>query len=124
MLEIDTGSAPLRRIDLGPEGRFSVSYWHSMYDVPFTEDYIIDADRQIRLDDLHSAGGTVLDYYALEGVPGEVRALNRHFASLAFAVAVKNPQTLIVGARRWSFLEFGESGARLVFTARVDCKPN
>jgi len=121
MLEIGTDAGSSRRVALGPDARFSVSYWHSMYNVPFTEDYVIDAERRIRLLELRSDDGTVLDYYALEGAPGEVAALDRSFASLAFGIALNNPQTLQIGDRRWSFLDFGEAGGHVAFSVAAGC---
>ena len=120
MLEIGTDAGASRRLALDPDARFSVSYWHSMYNVPFTEDYVIDADGRIRLLELRSADGTVLDYYALEGEPGEVSALDRSFSSLAFGIALNNPQTLWIGDRRRSFLEFGKAGGHVAFSV-ADC---
>jgi len=121
-LEIGTDAGATRRLALGPDARFSVSYWHSMYNVPFTEDYAIDADGRIRLLDLRSPDGTVLDYYALEGAPGEVSALDRRFTSLAFGIALNNPQSLWIGERRRSFLEFGKAGGHVVLSA-AGCAP-
>jgi len=122
VLEISAGSGAGARVPLGADARFSVTYWHSMYQAPFTEDYVIDARGSIRLDDLRSHDGTVLDYYALEGLPGEVRALNRRFSSLAFGIAARNPQTLKAGGRTWSFLEFGSAGTEIVLRAGSDCR--
>lgn len=119
-LEISAASAPPRHLRLGSDARFSVTYMHSMYLVPFTEDYVVDAGR-IRLDNLRSPDGTVMDYYALEGTPGEVRALNRRFSSIAFGIAAKNPQTLTIGKQKWSFLEFGASSSEVVFKPITDC---
>lgn len=120
-LDIQAESATARQFPLDPPSRFSVTYLHSMYQVPFTEDYVIDADGSIRLDALRSAGDVVSDYFALEGTAGEVRALQRRFRSLSFLIGATQPQMLSIGARTLSFHEFGDPGTRVVFSSVTDC---
>lgn len=122
MLEIGMDSGTALRLPLGADTRFSVTYWHSLYDVPFTEDYVVDRNRNMRLVDLRSKSGAVYHYFGLEGYPGEVQAMNRKFPSILFAVATKKPQALTIGNQVWSFREFGSPGAQVLFTAHLDCK--
>jgi hypothetical protein len=119
-LDIQAGVA-VRQMRLDPPGRFSVTYLHSMYHVPFTEEYVVDPDGSIRLDAVGSVGGTVSDYFALEGTTGEVRALERRFTSLSFLIGATQPQVLRSGTRTLSFRELGEPGTRVVFSSGTGC---
>jgi hypothetical protein len=119
-LEIGTDAGTLLRIPLGPTARFSVTYWHSMYHAPLTEDFEITPERQLRLRAVRSRHGGVLEYLGLDNA-SEEHAMDRRFPQLSFLVATREPQTLIVGDRRWSFREFGAPGARLVFAPGADC---
>jgi hypothetical protein len=121
-LHIQAGSTAIRQLPLDPPGRFSVTYLHSMYHVPFTEEYVLEQG-SIRLHAVSSAGGTVSDYFALEGTAGEVRALARRFTSLSFLIGTTQPQILRVGTQTLSFRDLGEPGTRVVLSPAKSCGP-
>ena len=121
-LEISNSAGTTVNLPLGTQARFSITYRHSMYDVAFTEDYVITAGRQIRLIELRSENGAVLDYFGLEGTLGEVRALDRRFSKLAFGIAAQNSQTLTIGRAVRSFLEFGAVGTSVLFQPAIECQ--
>jgi hypothetical protein len=120
MLEIGTDVAPLRQLELGADSRFSVTYWHSMYNAPLTEDFLITPQRQLRLVALRSKHGGVLEYLGVEDTSKE-HAMDRLFPSVSFLVATKQAQVLSVGTRSWSFREFAGPGDRLVLSA-AECQ--
>src|SRR5687768_383397 len=118
-LEIGTDNAPPRRFALGPDARFSVTYWHSMYNAPLTEDFVV-AGQELRLVALRSKHGGVLEYLGLDNA-AEEHAMDRRFPQVSFLVATKESQTLVIGERHWSFREFGGPGERVVFGPGADC---
>lgn len=126
VLGVGSGNGEALRFPLSPDARFSVTYWHSMYDAPVTEDFLVDngAGRAaaIRLVAIRSDHGGALDYLGLEGQPGEPQPMDRRFPMLSFLVAIKVPQTLNIGTRQWSFREFGNPGERVVLTPGEDCR--
>jgi hypothetical protein len=119
-LEISIDGAASRRIALDGDGRFSVTYWHSMYHAPLTEDFVVDAARELRLVAVRSDHGGVLEYLGFESA-APVQPMDRRFPRVSFLVATKEAQALVVGARRWSFREFGGPGTRVVFTPAGGC---
>lgn len=119
VLEISGEGVSLRRFALGPDARFSVTYWHSMYNAPLTEDFVV-AGRELRLVALRSKHGGVLEYLGLDNATEE-HAMDRRFPQVSFLVATKESQTLVIGERRWSFREFGAPGERVVFGPGTDC---
>lgn len=119
-LEIDPDAGPRAHIPLGPQAAFSVRYHHSMYDAPFTEDFVIDADGQIHVIRLSSPSAAVREYHGIDEA-GEAHEMNRTLGIVNFRVAMKDPQVLIIDERHWSFLEFGAPGDRLVFSSNSNC---
>jgi len=115
MLAVDVEIGPSRRIALNPDARFSVTYWHSMYDAPVTETFVV-AEKEIRLLTVRTPDPRVLEYLEIDGPVDTEIAVERHFPSIPFRVATREAQTLVVGGRRQSFREFGAPGARIVFT--------
>lgn len=121
MLEISTDIGAARRFALGADAGFSVTYWHSMYDAPVTEDFIVGSEAELRLVTVRSDHGGTLEYLGFEGQPGTPQPVDRRFPSVSFLVATREAQTLRIGTQQWSFREFGAPGARLLFTPRQDC---
>ncbi len=120
VLEINAESGSRERFALDINAGFSVTYWHSMYDAPVTESFVV-GEREIRLTTVRSPSAAVLEYLAVGGSPDQDVAVARRFDSIAFRVATKEPQRLAIGERQWSFREFGGPGARLVFVPQADC---
>jgi hypothetical protein len=100
-----------------PAGRaFSVTSRHSIYDQPVTEAFAVTADGRIALRAVSSPSAAVREYLGLAGA-GERQAVERVMAEIAFRVAMGTAQTLHLGGRERSFLEFGDHGDRLVLRA-------
>jgi len=94
---------------------FSVVYHHSMYDQPFTEDFVAE-DGRIVLEAVSSPSAAVREYFGLDG-PGERHAVIRAMPEVVFRVAAGAPQRLRIRGVEHSFLELGEHGDRLVLRA-------
>lgn len=103
-----------RRFDL-PEGRFAVTYHHSMYDQPVTEEFILDGS-MLELRRLESPSAAVLEYFGVTE-PGPVHARERRLAEIVMRVAMGEPQVLHLGGTARSLREFGRPGDRIVMRA-------
>ena len=103
-----------RRLEL-PDGRFAVTYHHSMYDQPVTEEYAVAGD-ELELRSLHSPSAAVLEYFGVTA-PGETHAITRRLPEIAMRVATGEAQVLRIGAAVRSLLEFGRPGDRIVLRA-------
>ena len=95
---------------------FSVTFQHSMYDQPFTEEYAVRGDGRIALQAVSSQSAAVLEYLGIVAA-GERHAAERVMSEIVVRVAAGAPQTLRVGGAEHSFLEFGDHGDRLVLRA-------
>jgi hypothetical protein len=109
-----------RRLEL-PDGRFAVTYHHSMYDQPVTEEYAVAGDG-LELRSLHSPSAAVLEYFGVTA-PGETHAITRRLPEIVMRVATGEAQVLRIGAAVRSLLEFGRPGDRIVLRAATtrDC---
>ncbi len=103
-----------RRLDL-PDGRFTVTYHHSMYDQPVSEEFVVSSD-QIELRRLESPSAAVLEYFGVTA-SGTAHARAERFGEIVMRVATGVPQILRVGSRSLSLREFGRPGDRLVMRA-------
>jgi len=99
---------------------FSVTSWHSMYDQPVIEEFVLDGRCHIVLKSVSSPSAAVREYLGITS-PGERHALERAMGQIVFRVAMGTPQRLNAGARERSFLEFGDHGDRLVMRAMGLC---
>lgn len=100
-----------------PEGEaFSVTYWHSMYDQPVTEEFALGADGRIVLRAVSSPSAAVREYFGITG-PGERHAVERPMRQVVFRIAMGRVQSLRLGGAEHSFLHFGGHGDRLVMRA-------
>jgi hypothetical protein len=99
-----------------PGGRFAVTYHHSMYDQPVTEEFEAEPDGTIRLVSVSSPSAAVREYFGLTGL-GERHAMDRRFRELVFRIAAGPGQRLHTGSTDRSFLDFGAHGDRLVVHA-------
>ena len=95
---------------------FSVTSRHSIYDQPVTEEFAVAADGRIALRALSSPSAAVREYFGIQAA-GERHAVERVMDQIAFRVAMGTAQTLRLGGRERSFLEFGDHGDRLVLRA-------
>jgi hypothetical protein len=98
-----------------PDGRFAVTYHHSMYDRPVTEEYAVASDT-LELRSLHSPSAAVLEYFGVTA-PGETHAIARRLPEIIMRVAMGAPQVLQLGDAARSLREFGRPGDRIVLRA-------
>lgn len=105
------GRIVLYRVDAGEV--FSVTYHHSMYDQPITEEFVIGDDGRIVLKALSSPSGAVREYFGITA-PGDYHVMNRVMPEVVFRVAAGVPQRLRIGGAERSFLELGDHGDRVV----------
>src|SRR5438046_66385 len=91
VLQINAESGRTIELPLDAGARFSVTYWHSMYDAPVTETFVVHA-REIELTTVRTPSPKVLEYLALDGEADRDVAIERHFDSIAFRVATREPQ--------------------------------
>lgn len=94
----------------------SVTYHHSMYDQPVTEEFVTDGAGRIVLTALWSPSGAVLEYFGVTE-PGEYHRMHRAMDEIVFRVAAGTPQRLRLHGTERSFMDFGDHGDRLVFRA-------
>ncbi len=96
---------------------FSVTYHHSMYDQPVTEEFVVGAGGEIVLRAVSSPSAAVREYFGITAA-GERHAVARAMPEIVFRVAAGTPQRLSVAGVERSFLELGEHGDRVVLRAR------
>jgi hypothetical protein len=101
---------------IGDGEPLSVTYHHSMYDRPVTEEFVVDEDRRIILKSVSSPSAAVREYFGI-AAPGQRHVVERAMREIVFRVATGMPQRLHLGGLEWSFLEFGDHGDRLVMRA-------
>lgn len=100
-----------RRFEL-PDERFAVTYRHSMYDQPVTEEYAVAGDA-LELRSLHSPSAAVLEYFGITA-PGASHERQRRLPEIVMRVATGEPQVLRIGNQSISLRELGGAGDRLV----------
>lgn len=103
-----------RRFEL-PDGRFAVTYHHSMYDRPVTEEFVVSGST-LELRRLESPSAAVLEYFGVTA-PGGSHAIVRRLPEIVMRVAIGEPQMLRFGDTARSLREFGEAGDRIVVRA-------
>lgn len=104
------------RLPLAAGETFAVTSRHSIYDQPVTEEFAVTGDGRIALRAVSSPSAAVREYFGLTGA-GERQLVERVMGEIAFRVAMGTAQTLELGGRARSFLEFGDHGDRLVLRA-------
>ena len=92
---------------------FSVTYHHSIYDQPVTEEFTALKDGRIALTGLSSSSAAVREYFGIYA-SGEHHDMNRVMSQTVFRVAMGAPQRLRLKHADHSFLDFGDYGDRLV----------
>jgi len=99
---------------------FSVTSWHSMYDQPVIEEFVLDGPCHIVLRSVSSPSAAVREYFGIASLR-QRHAVERAMEQIVFRVAMGTAQRLNAGARERSFLEFGDHGDRLVMRALGLC---
>jgi hypothetical protein len=118
VLEIEnTSRGRTVRLAVRPGESFSVTYQHSMYDQPVTEDFMLGEDGTIVLRSVSSPSAAVLEYFGITAA-GVSHPVRRTLREIVFRVAAGAPQMLRAGGVERSFLELGEHGDRLVMRVR------
>ena len=117
MLEL-TNAARGRALEIPivPGEPFSVTYHHSMYDQPVTEEFVVGPQGEIVLQAVSSPSAAVREYFGITAA-GERHAVVRVMPEIVFRVATGTPQRLSIGGVERSFLEVGEHGDRMVLRA-------
>ncbi len=95
-------------VRVSPSERFSISYLHSIYRVPATEDFEI-SHGIIVLTGVRAEHPGVLEYYGFDET-SPFHPMDRKFEALSFKVAMGEPQRLMARGRTISFDEVGEKG--------------
>jgi hypothetical protein len=116
LLVENTDRGTVLRIRLRAAEVFSVVYQHSIYDQPFTEDFVVDDEGRILLRAVTSPSAAVREYFGITS-PGERHAMARALSEIVFRIATGTAQRLRAGGVERSFLELGEHGDRLVLRA-------
>jgi hypothetical protein len=107
-------------IPVGPGSDFSVTYHHSMYDQPVTEEFIVGSSGEIVLQAVSSPSAAVREYFGITAI-GERHAVVRSMPEVVFRVAAGTPQRLRVGDDERSFRTLGAPGDRVLM--RAACRP-
>lgn len=105
-------------IPIAPGEPFSVTYHHSMYDQPVTEEFVVGPHGEIVLQAVSSPSAAVREYFGITAA-GERHAIVRVMPEIVFRVAAGTPQRLSIGGVDRSFLEIGEHGDRVVLRAVI-----
>ncbi len=108
----NTDNGRVSRLLVSADSSFSVTYQHSIYGQPVTEEFVLAPDDGIVLAGVQSPSGAVLEYFGFAD-GAERQPMERRLEGVVFRIAAGEPQRIIVGSRELSFLEFGERGDRL-----------
>jgi len=95
-----------------PHSPFSLSYIHSIYLEPASEEFEVAEGEEIILKGVSTKSPAVAHYYGFE----DGRAyypVNHRMKTLALRLSMSNPQTLCYGNQKISLQEIGEKGDRL-----------
>ena len=95
-----------------PHSPFSLSYIHSIYLEPASEEFEVAEGEEIILKGVSTKSPAVAHYYGFEDGRGYY-PVNRRMKSFALRLGMSNPQTLFYGNRTISPQEMGEKGDRL-----------
>lgn len=107
-------------IPLEPEQAFAVTYHHSMYDQPVTEEFAVGPGGELVLHAVSSPSAAVREYFGITAA-GDRHAVLRSFPELVFRVAAGPAQRLRAAGEERSFLDFGAPGDRVL--VRASCRP-
>jgi hypothetical protein len=108
----NTDSGRVSRLLVAADASFLVTYQHSIYGQPVTEEFVLFPDDSIVLTAVQSASGAVLEYFGFAD-GAERQPMERRLEGVVFRIAAGEPQRITLGSRELSFLEFGERGDRV-----------
>lgn len=97
--------------------RFSLSYIHSIYLEPVTEDFEAGEGEEMILRGVRTQSAAVAQYYGFEdGL--EYYPVNRKLKSFVLRVGMAQPQVLQYGEEKMELRALGEKGDRLEFKGK------
>lgn len=99
-------------IFIRPSSQFSLSYIHSIYLEPATEEFEVGEDEEMILKGVRTKSPAVAQYYGFED-GREYFPVHRRMKFFAVRVGMSNAQTLHYENQEISLLEMGEKGDRL-----------
>lgn len=117
----NTTQARTVAIPVGPGSGFSVTYHHSMYDQPVTEEFVVGSNGEIVLQAVSSPSAAVREYFGITAM-GDRHPVVRSMPEIVFRVATGAPQRLRVGDDERSFRTLGSPGDRVLM--RAACRPD
>ncbi|HLN90873.1 MAG TPA: hypothetical protein VK429_03325 [Patescibacteria group bacterium] len=112
----NAGRGIVARYPMETGDAFSITYQHSIYRQPVTEDFSVGPGGDLILTGVRSESGAVLEYFGFSD-SRPFHAMNRPMRTIVFRVAMEGAQQLTLGDRRISFLALGDPGDRI--TARL-----
>jgi hypothetical protein len=102
----DEGGDVVVQAALPPDGRFALTYTHSVYQAPAEERFRATSDGFV-LDSVASPNPAVIDYYDLDGTRTREHGLYvlrpdhpAHFDRMPLAATRRGQRTLVVNAKR------------------------
>lgn len=95
-----------------PHSQFTLSYVHSIYLKPASEEFEVGEGEEIILKGVKAESPAVAHYYGFEDGRG-FYPVNCGMKSFALRLGMSNPQTLGYGDRTISLQEIGQKGDRL-----------
>lgn len=108
-------------IPVAPGSPFSVTYHHSIYDQPVTEEFVVAPSGDIVLQAVSSPSAAVREYFGITAA-GERHPVVRSMPEIVFRVATGTPQRLRVRGVEHSFRALGAPGDRVLM--RAVCRPD
>ena len=106
----DRGTAAWYRVKTGES--FSVTYIHSIYRQPVTEEFLVGPGGDLVLTGVRSESGAVLEYFGFSD-SRPYHPMNRPMRAIVFRVAVDGAQVLEIHGRRIPFSDLGGPGDRI-----------
>jgi hypothetical protein len=101
---------------VNPSERFSISYIHSIYKEPATEEFQIEQGK-IVLRGVRASHAGILEYYGF-GDTNEFHPMNRRFGSIFLRVGMSETQKLWVRDKKVSLGDIGERGDQIQLGVR------
>ncbi len=108
------GDRAVAQIALPADGRFALTYRHSVYQVVATERFVAEQGGRLRLIGVSSPSEAVLDYYAVDGTRRRDAqgwhlelADPPHFDELPLIATEVGERTLVVGDREMRLSSLG-----------------
>ena len=108
----NAGRGIVARYPMETGDAFSITYQHSIYRQPVTEDFSVGPGGDLILTGVRSESGAVLEYFGFSD-SRPFHAMNRPMRTIVFRVAMEGAQILTLGGRRISFLALGDPGDRI-----------